>query len=196
MNSRNTRLAKLDDPQGNFSALILARSGLVRLGMGERITCDISAPTLYHAVGQGALAVEIRENDSAVSALCLALNHRPTEWRVRAERAMLRVLEGGCSVPVGVTTTLSPFEQGEEPVRAWLRITGTVTSLDGKRHVEHTLEEEVGSAVEAEAVGIAIAAVKTRVNQKLPVKPEARPKPMEKPKPMVKMKMTTTMTKY
>ena len=157
MNSRNTRLAKLDDPQGNFSALILARSGLVRLGMGERITCDIAAPTLYHAVGQGALAVEIRESDSAVSALCLALSHRPTEWRVRAERAMLRVLEGGCSVPVGVTTTLSPFEQGEEPVRAWLRVTGTVTSLDGKRHVEHTLEEEVGSAVEAETVGEKVA---------------------------------------
>lgn len=159
MTSRNTRLAKLDAPEGNFLALILARSGLVRIDLGDRITCDISAPTLYHAVGQGALAVEIRANDSAVANLCLALNHRPTEWRCRAERAMLRVLEGGCSVPVGVYTTLSPFEAGEEPVRAWLRLTGTVTSLDGKRHVEHTLEEEVGSAAEAEAVGEKVAQI-------------------------------------
>ena len=156
---RNTRLAKLDDPSGPFAALILAKSGLVRLGMGHRVTCDIASPTLYHAVGQGALGVEIREGDNAIVALCLALNHRPTEWRCRAERAMLRVLEGGCSVPVGVSTTLIPTGPDEDQERARLKITGTVTSLDGKKHVEHTLEEEVASAEEAERVGEQVAKI-------------------------------------
>ena len=147
-------MSKLDAPDGPFSALILAKAGLVRLGMGDRITTDISSPILYHAVGQGALGVEIRQGDVAVQSLCLALNHRPTEWRGRAERAMLRVLEGGCSVPVGVHTELVPVGADEDPAsRAELTITGTVTSLDGKRHVEHTLKEEVSSAREAEIVG-------------------------------------------
>lgn len=146
-------MSKLDAPEGVYSALILAKAGLVRLGMGNRITTDISTPTLYHAVGQGALGVEIREGDVAVQSLCLALNHRPTEWRCRAERAMLRVLEGGCSVPVGVHTALVPVGADEDPARARLTITGTVTALDGKRHVEHTLQAEVGSAKEAELLG-------------------------------------------
>ncbi|KAL5518502.1 HEM3_3 [Sanghuangporus vaninii] len=138
-------MAKLDAPDGPYSALILAKAGLVRLGMGGRITTDVSSPTLYHAVGQGALAVEIRAGDEEVQALCKALNHPPTERCCRAERAMLKVLEGGCSVPVGAHTQI--LTDGK------LRITGTVTALDGLRHVEHTLEEAVSSAREAEAVG-------------------------------------------
>ncbi|OCB89241.1 porphobilinogen deaminase [Sanghuangporus baumii] len=147
----NTRMAKLDAPDGPYSALILAKAGLVRLGMGGRITTDVSAPILYHAVGQGALAVEIRAGDEEVLALCKALNHPPTERCCRAERAMLKVLEGGCSVPVGVHTQI--LTDGK------LRITGTVTALDGLRHVEHTLEEAVSSAREAEAVGEKLAKI-------------------------------------
>lgn len=155
---RNTRLAKLDASDGPFTALILAKSGLVRLGMGHRVTADIFPPTLYHAVGQGALAVEVRSGDIVVEALCRALNHQPTEWCVCAERALLRVLEGGCSVPVGVSTNLTPFGK-DESSKPWarLRMTGTVTSLDGKKHVEHTLEEDVGSVEECEELGAKIA---------------------------------------
>ncbi|THH11377.1 hypothetical protein EW145_g717 [Phellinidium pouzarii] len=145
----NTRMAKLDSPTGEYTALILAKAGLVRLGMGGRITTDVHAPVLYHAVGQGALGVEVRSDDPTVAELCKALNHQPTEWKCRAERAMLRVLEGGCSVPVGVHTTLVPVD-GEE---ARLTITGTVTALDGGQHIEHTIEGLVSSAAEAEDVG-------------------------------------------
>ncbi|KAL5534711.1 hypothetical protein ACEPAG_1175 [Sanghuangporus baumii] len=147
----NTRMAKLDAPDGLYSALILAKAGLVRLGMGGRITADVSAPILYHAVGQGALAVEIRAEDEEVQALCKALNHPPTEWCCCAERAMLKVLEGGCSVPVGAHTQILTDEK--------LRITGTVTALDGSRHVEHTLEEAVSSAREAETAGEKLAKI-------------------------------------
>ncbi|KAH8120702.1 porphobilinogen deaminase [Phellopilus nigrolimitatus] len=146
----NTRMAKLDSPEGPYVAIILAKAGLVRLGMGARITADVGVPVLYHAVGQGALAVEVREGDAAVGALCKVLNHQPTEWKCRAERAMLRVLEGGCSVPVGVHSELA-FVGGDE--KAKLTITGTVTALDGTRHVEYTLEADVGSAEDAESAG-------------------------------------------
>ncbi|KAJ7102499.1 porphobilinogen deaminase, dipyromethane cofactor binding domain-containing protein [Mycena belliarum] len=148
----NTRLAKLDAPDGPYAALILARSGMVRNGMGDRLTADIPPPTLFHAVSQGALAIEIRSDDDAALELCKILTHRKTQWSCVAERACLRVLEGGCSVPVGVSTHLD-LDGGE------LELTGCVTSLDGAKHVQHTLKEKVGSVEDAEAVGVRLAKI-------------------------------------
>ncbi|KAI0271602.1 porphobilinogen deaminase [Gloeopeniophorella convolvens] len=153
----NTRLAKLDDEHGPYAALILAKAGLIRLGFGERITSDIVAPTLYHAVGQGALGVEIRADDAAARALCDALTHWPTSWRCLAERACLRVLEGGCSVPVGVHSALAVAGGAARAGR--LRLVGTITAIDGQRHVEHEIEEDVSSPEQAEDVGARLAKV-------------------------------------
>jgi hydroxymethylbilane synthase len=86
-----------------------------RLGFGNRITAPLGAPALMHAVGQGALAVEIRQGDAATRSALRAVGHWQTEWRVGAERGLLRVLEGGCSVPVGVETHLEEVEAGEQP---------------------------------------------------------------------------------
>ncbi|PIL29937.1 hypothetical protein GSI_07848 [Ganoderma sinense ZZ0214-1] len=156
----NTRMAKLDAPDSPFAAIILAKAGMVRLGWGNRITSDLGPPTLLHAVSQGALAIEIRTNDAAARELCRNLTHWQTEWRCYAERALLRVLEGGCSVPVGVHTTLldempEGAQEGERKAR--LAITGSVTSLNGDRHIEHSLEAEVRALEEAEAVGVRLA---------------------------------------
>ncbi|KAJ7356669.1 porphobilinogen deaminase, dipyromethane cofactor binding domain-containing protein [Mycena albidolilacea] len=147
----NTRMAKLDAEDGPYAALILAKSGMVRNGMGARLTADIRPPTLYHAVSQGALAVEIRSDDAEALQLCKKLTHRATRWSCLAERACLRVLEGGCSVPVGVSTRLS--DAGE------LELTGCVTSLDGSRHVQHTLKETIGSVEDGEKVGAKLAKI-------------------------------------
>ncbi|KAF8216376.1 porphobilinogen deaminase, dipyromethane cofactor binding domain-containing protein [Mycena galopus ATCC 62051] len=147
----DTRVAKLDAPDGPYAALILAKAGMVRVGMGDRLTADIHPPTLFYAVSQGALAVEIRSDDTGAMELCKQLNHRETEWCCLAERACLTVLEGGCSVPVGVSTQLS--DAGE------LELTGCVTSLDGVRHIQHTLKEIVQSAEEASAVGARLAKI-------------------------------------
>ncbi|KDN39603.1 hypothetical protein RSAG8_08759, partial [Rhizoctonia solani AG-8 WAC10335] len=170
----HTRLKKLDDPEGVFTALILARAGLERLGLGSRITCSIGAPTLLYAVGQGALGVEIRSDDSEARELLVPLEDWRTAWSCQAERACLRVLEGGCSVPVGVNTLLEEHEDDatEEPGAvaggssgaqaegsksaprpSKLTLTGTVTSLDGSKHVHHTITTVVSSAQEAEDVG-------------------------------------------
>ena len=111
---------------------------------------------LYHAVGQAALAVEVRSADAETKRIVANLTHWETEWRCRAERACLRVLEGGCSVPVGTETVLVPNAVG---VGAVLTMTGTVTSLAGDRHVQQTRSGMVESAAEAEMLGEVVARV-------------------------------------
>ena len=128
---------------------------MVSLGWSARITADLGPPTLFYAVSQAALAIEVRADDAQARALCRTITHWPTEWACFAERACLRVLEGGCSVPVGVHTTLAKAEDGAQ--RGRLRITGTVTSLGGERHVEHKIEEDAESLEDAETVGARLA---------------------------------------
>ncbi|KAI0638800.1 porphobilinogen deaminase [Trametes polyzona] len=155
----DTRLAKLNAPDSPYAAIVLAKAGMVRLGWGDHITCDLGPPTLLYAVSQGALALEIRADDEAARELCRSITHWPTEWTCRAERACLRVLEGGCSVPVGVHSTLVETQaEGEQP-KARLEIVGCVTSLEGEKHVEHSIEAEVHTAEEAEAIGAKLAEV-------------------------------------
>jgi len=147
--------------------LILAKAGLLRLGFADRVTSDIVPPTLYHAVGQGALAVEIRANDAEALRLCSALVHWQTSWRCLAERACLRVLEGGCSVPVGVHSELLPVStslegqggtgKGDVPRPARLRLVGTITAVDGNHHVEREMERLVTSPDQAEELGAQVA---------------------------------------
>lgn len=114
------------------------------------MTADLKPPTLFHAVSQGALGVEIRSDDKEAIELCKKLTHQPTQFRCLAERACLRVLEGGCSVPVGVHSVL----KGDI-----LKLTGCVTSLDGQENVEHTIEETVAKPEDAEEVGRKLAEV-------------------------------------
>ncbi|WVR05925.1 porphobilinogen deaminase [Kwoniella sp. DSM 27419] len=109
----NTRLSKLDNPESPFAALILAMSGLSRLGMAHRVTSPLSSPTLMHAVGQGSLGVEIRSDDMRTRNVLRGLGHWPTEWTSGAERGCLRVLEGGCSVPVGVESEIIELEESD-----------------------------------------------------------------------------------
>lgn len=131
---------------------------MVRLGKGDRITADLTKPVLFYAVGQASLTVEVREGDSEALEYCKTLNHWPSEWRGKAERAMLRMLEGGCSVPVGTYTSLeTPGGFTSIPTKSTLTIIGTVTSLDGSQHVEQSITETISSGSEAEAVGEKVA---------------------------------------
>ncbi|MGJ3248044.1 MAG: hydroxymethylbilane synthase [Elainellaceae cyanobacterium] len=136
----NTRLQKLDN--GDYDAIILAVAGLKRMGMGDRIHQVISPDISLHAVGQGALGIECRSQDSDILSLLKALEHSATAQRCYAERAFLRELEGGCQVPIGVNT---------EVVGETLTIIGLVASLDGKRVVKDRVS---GSLDTAEALGI------------------------------------------
>ena len=129
----NTRLRKLDEGCGEggdgrkYDALVLATAGLMRMGWQERLDQELDSSVCMYAVGQGALAVETRVEDTKVNQLLLPLNHAPSFICCTAERAFLHKLEGGCSVPVGVCSRISPD--------GVLTLDGAVFSLDGKEKI-------------------------------------------------------------
>jgi hydroxymethylbilane synthase len=94
-----TRIRKVDD--GQVHAAILAAAGVHRLGISQHIACYLDAPQWLPAAGQGAIAVEIREDDTRMHALLAEIHDAETWLQVRAERAFLDALEGGCQVPIG-----------------------------------------------------------------------------------------------
>ncbi len=96
----DTRLAKL--AQGECDGLLLAAAGLRRLGLQHRLSQTFSIEEMCPAPGQGALAVEIRRNDNRGAEAVSKLDDRLTRLAVRAERAALRALGGGCQTPVGI----------------------------------------------------------------------------------------------
>lgn len=95
----DTRLAKLE--RGEYDAIVVAKAGLDRLGLAERITEVLPCEVLLPAVGQGALGIETRSADGELGRLLAPLDDLETRAAVRAERALLAELEGGCQVPVG-----------------------------------------------------------------------------------------------
>ncbi|GMQ76834.1 MAG: hydroxymethylbilane synthase [Gammaproteobacteria bacterium] len=118
----HTRLAKLDD--GDFDALILAVSGLQRLGLGERVREVLAPDVMLPAVGQGVLGIECRQGDTRIETLVAALNDVDSAARVSAERAMNARLGGGCQVPIAGYAEL----HGED-----LELRALVASVDGSR---------------------------------------------------------------
>ena len=140
----NTRLEKLE--REHFDAIILAVAGLKRLGFADRITEVLPREIVLPAVGQGALAIETREDDCEVRNLIAFLNNEATVACARAERAFLARVEGGCQVPVGVYAV--PEAEGR------LHVEAVIASLDGARLYR---DAAVGSAAEAESLGTALA---------------------------------------
>jgi hydroxymethylbilane synthase len=98
-----TRLKKVDT--GKFHAAILAAAGLIRLGARARIKQYLDPPGWLPAAGQGAIAIEIREDDEEMREMVRGLDHEETSRSVRAERAFLAALEGGCQIPIGALAT-------------------------------------------------------------------------------------------
>ncbi|XP_040280781.1 porphobilinogen deaminase isoform X1 [Bufo bufo] len=129
----NTRLKKLDE-QNDFSAIILAAAGLRRMGWDNRIDQILLPEQCLYAVGQGALAVEVRAKDQDILNMVSALQDPPTVLRCIAERAFMRRLEGGCSVPVAVSTSIEDSH---------LYLTGAVYSLDGSDCLKETMQRRV-----------------------------------------------------
>lgn len=137
-----TRLSKLEK---EVDAVILARAGLVRLGLAERITEVLPPEEMLPAVGQGALAVEIREGDASTARLVGMLEHGESRDAVRAERALLARLEGGCQIPLAAHAVA----QGEG-----LRLKARVGKPDGSLLLS---AEGEGKRDEAEELGRRVA---------------------------------------
>lgn len=141
----DTRLRKLDD--GRFHALVLAEAGMHRLELAQRITQPLPMEIMLPAVGQGALALETRADDRATQQAVAPLDHRDSHAAVRAERAMLAALRGGCLAPVAGWGRL---EGGQ------LVLTGRVLSPDGSRRIEAT---ESADPQQPEALGRLVASI-------------------------------------
>ncbi|MBR6673554.1 MAG: hydroxymethylbilane synthase, partial [Mailhella sp.] len=99
-----TRLRKMKE--GQYDAIILARAGVKRLGLGASLQQDLTPPRFLPAVGQGALGIEIREDRPEMRELVAFLDDMPTRLCVTAERAFLRRLDGGCQVPIAAHAVL------------------------------------------------------------------------------------------
>uniref|UniRef100_A0A8C1YGK9 hydroxymethylbilane synthase n=1 Tax=Cyprinus carpio TaxID=7962 RepID=A0A8C1YGK9_CYPCA len=131
----NTRLKKLDE-KDDFSAIILAAAGLRRMGWENRISQILGPEDCMYAVGQGALAVEVRARDQDILEMVSVLNDSDTVLRCISERAFLKHLEGGCSVPVAVYTEIKNSQ---------LYLTGAVYSLDGSDSLKETMQTSISS---------------------------------------------------
>ncbi|KAI9758997.1 MAG: hypothetical protein M4579_002660 [Chaenotheca gracillima] len=174
----DTRLAKLDAEDGKYACIILAAAGLKRAGLGHRITQYLDSKTergdgqnggvdpgddgWLHAVGQGALGVEIREGDERIHNLLKRLACPKTTLSCLAERSLMRTLEGGCSVPIGVETEWvepnpSSSAPGELSAGSELRMRATVTSTDGLSYVAACQTAHVDNETKSDEFGRAVA---------------------------------------
>jgi len=161
----NTRLGKLD--AGEYDAIILAVAGLERLGMGDRIHQEIPSDISLHAVGQGALGIECRIGDEMVLQVIKGIEDQDTRDCTASERSFLRVLEGGCQVPIGVNSMI----EGDN-----LTLKGIVASLDGKQLLKDSVTgsrsnpDEIGAQLaeklKQQGAGEILAAILAQIDRK------------------------------
>ena len=152
----DTRIARVRE--GVVDAAILARAGLLRLGREKEASDVLSAPGWLPAVGQGALALVMRDDDPAAGRVA-TLDHGPTRAAVTAERAFLRRLEGGCQVPIGALavwrTSEIELHGGVFSLDGGVRIVGKANGTDadpeglGERLADQLLGEGAGRVLEA-----------------------------------------------
>jgi len=139
----DTRIRKLETE--GLDAIIVAAAGVKRLGLEARITEYLPEAIMLPAIGQGALAIEIREDDGSTQHLIAPLDHRETRLAVESERAFLRRLEGGCQVPIAARAKF---------VGDGLELTGLVAEVDGSILLRETIR---GPVDQHEKLGVELA---------------------------------------
>jgi hydroxymethylbilane synthase len=159
----DTRLRKLDE--GQFDAVILAAAGIKRLGLQDRITEILPFEISLSAIGQGAIGIECRTDDVFINDLIAPLNHLETSVCVRAERAFLQRLEGGCQVPIAAYARIvrNPDQRNKSsefnhssPITpdSLLILDGLVGSISGDEIIKGRIE---GGPEEGEILGVQLA---------------------------------------
>ncbi len=131
--------------ESNWDAIILARAGIERLKLTKHISSIIPVEEILPAVGQGALGIEIHEENKLVEEILQSIHHENTYKAAIAERALLRKLEGGCQVPIGAFAEVKPNG---------IYLDGIVGSVDGSLTFRKKIR---GSKKDAEKLGIQLA---------------------------------------
>ena len=139
----DTRLKKLESEA--LDAIVLAAAGVRRLGLADRITQVLDESIMLPAVGQGALCIETRKDDSRIAPVVAALDDLPTRQVVMGERMFLNRLEGGCQVPIAGHGHID--ENG-------YTLTGLVCDVDGSHQVK---QSRTGPEAQSEQVGLQLA---------------------------------------
>lgn len=154
-----TRLQKLY--KSDLDAIVVARAGLERLGLQHLISEIFSPEVIIPAVGQGAIAVEIRKDNEFAIEVLEGLNHIETEYAVRAERAFLRELGGGCRTPIAAHATIVDYE---------IFLDAMVASPDGSQYFRASTfglainPEEVGKKLAQQILSMGAESILDRVN--------------------------------
>ena len=141
----DTRLRKLAN--GDYDAIVLAAAGLIRLGLERHATEFLSTDVMLPAVGQGALAIQSRQDDDEIRALLSNIDHKPTRRAVEAERAFARRFGANCRTPIAAYARIES---------AGLAIDGMVAALSGKMLVRSRI---VSDNRDAEKVGEELAEI-------------------------------------
>ena len=139
----DTRLKKLETE--NLDAIVLAAAGVKRLGLENRITETLDENIMLPAVGQGALCIEVRQNDPLVEPIVVTLEHPQTRVVILGERAFLNRLEGGCQVPIAAYGEID---------KNTFTLAGLVATVDGRTLIKETLS---GSEDSSEIIGSKLA---------------------------------------
>lgn len=145
----DTRLRKLDE--GGYDAIVLAMAGLKRLGLADRPLVALSTEISIPSVGQGALAIEAREDDHAVRALLAKLEDEPSRIAIEAERAFMELIEGGCHAPIAAHAR---FEDGGARIRFDAMVGSAVGDEMLRAGTDHWIKGDDFEAKCAEAVRI------------------------------------------
>ena len=141
----DTRLKKIETE--NLTGVILAAAGMKRMGLAGRITQFLPVETMLPAVGQGALGLQIRRDDTALAKACAGLNDATTAAEVSAERSFLRALGGGCRLPIAALGKLDG---------RGLSLEGMVAAPNGSTMIREKIN---GAKEEAEELGKKLAEI-------------------------------------
>ena len=139
----DTRMRKLKET--NLDAIVLAAAGVKRLFGADLVTQFFEVDEIVPAVGQGALGIEIRENDDQTNTLLKEIRCQRSEVEVGVERVVLRELGGGCQVPIGVNAKLESNK---------LSVVGLVSSPDGRKRI---LKKTVNDSADSTDIGLLLA---------------------------------------
>ncbi len=131
----DTRIKKLDD--NLYDAIILSYAGIKSLGLEEKISQTFSTSEIIPSAGQGVVALQCRNTDENLKKLLTKVNHHTTQYCIKAERSVLKVLEGDCETAVGVFASIDNNK---------INLEAELFSLDGSKRFYLKLSEEVDKA--------------------------------------------------